>query len=209
MDDPKRVTRPQARGYEDSWLERGARERGRESASRRTPAPSGSAALADLRALLSRRANVRIEATYDKVGEGGALPTFDESEFEGATRAVDKAIGRVTSTWTASPAPPGSTVSPLSTGDILLPNDQPIGYVNGSAGPGIRTVTLNEFRRLQAELLNGAQVAATPLNYSGTWFQRSDGTVFGMRESSDNGITIDVIRSGNPHMPPGFKVHHE
>jgi filamentous hemagglutinin len=94
-------------------------------------------------------------------------------------------------------------------GDILLPNGQPVGYVNTGAGSGIRTVTPDEFGQLQSQLLNGAQPTTTPSGYSGNWYQRSDGTVFGIRESSGSGTTIDVIRSNNPGLPSGFKVHQK
>ena len=103
----------------------------------------------------------------------------------------------------------GATGKPSSMGDILLPNGQPIGYVNTGACPGIRTVTPDEFSQLQSQLLNGAQPTTTPSGYSGTWYQRSDGTVFGIRESSGSGTTIDVIRSNNPGLPSGFKVHQK
>lgn len=105
--------------------------------------------------------------------------------------------------------PGGAVSSPSNMGDILLPNGQPVGYVNTGAGPGIRTVTPDQFGQLQSQLLNGAQPTTTPSGYSGTWYQRSDGTVFGIRESSGSGTTIDVIRSNNPGLPPGFKVHQK
>jgi len=103
----------------------------------------------------------------------------------------------------------GVTGSPSSMADILVPNGQPVGYVNTGAGPGIRTVTPDQFDQLQLQLMNGAQPTTTPSGYSGTWYQRSDGTVFGIRESSGSGTTIDVIRSNNPSLPSGFKVHQK
>ena len=103
----------------------------------------------------------------------------------------------------------GATGSPSSMADILLPNGQPVGYVNTGAGAGIRTVAPDQFGQLQSQSLNGAQPTTTPSGYSGTWYQRSDGTVFGIRESSGSGTTIDVIRSNNPGLPSGFKVHQK
>ncbi|MDR0780158.1 MAG: hypothetical protein LBF16_05615, partial [Pseudomonadales bacterium] len=93
--------------------------------------------------------------------------------------------------------------------DILLPNGQPIGNVIGGAGPRIRTVTPNEFSQLQAQLLNDATPIASPSGYAGTWYQRADGTIFGVRASGNSGITIDIVKSNNPGLPPGFKVHQQ
>jgi len=63
----------------------------------------------------------------------------------------------------------GATGSPSTMADILPPNGQPVGYVNTGAGPGIRTVTPDQFGQLQSQLLNGAQLTTTPSGYSGTF----------------------------------------
>ncbi|GHU24549.1 hypothetical protein AGMMS50243_27780 [Betaproteobacteria bacterium] len=105
-------------------------------------------------------------------------------------------------------APKGG-VNATSMSDILLPNGRPIGYVSKGAGPRIRTVTSNQFGQLQSQLMDGATPVATPSRYTGTWYQRADGTVFGIRTSTGSGTTIDVIKSNNPSLPPGLKVHQQ
>jgi filamentous hemagglutinin len=97
----------------------------------------------------------------------------------------------------------------ISTGDILLPGGKPVGYVNSGAGPGIRTVTPQEFSQLQLQLLDGATSITPKSGYPGAWYQRADGTIIGIRTSTGSGTTIDVIKSNNPSLLPGFKVHQK
>jgi hypothetical protein len=95
-----------------------------------------------------------------------------------------------------------------SMSDILLPNGQPVGYVNPGAGRQIiRTVTSEQFGELQAQLMAGAKPTITPAGYGGTWYEMSNGSVFGIRTSSSYGTTIDVIKSNHPGLKAGFKVH--
>jgi hypothetical protein len=97
--------------------------------------------------------------------------------------------------------------SSLSMSDILLPNGEPIGYVYPGAEPRTRTVTPEQFEQLQSQLMAGTVPVTERSGYEGVWYQRADGTVFGARMSSKNGLTIDVVKSNNPKLPPGFKVH--
>lgn len=96
-----------------------------------------------------------------------------------------------------------------SVSDILMPNGIPVGNVHPGAGPGIRTVTPEQFGELQSKLMNGATPVPTPPGYAGTWYQRADGTVFGIRNSAGSGTTIDVVKSNNLSLPSGFKVHQK
>ena len=93
--------------------------------------------------------------------------------------------------------------------DILLPNGKPVGYSYPGAGPRIQTVMKGRFDELQSKLLSDAKPIATPPGYAGTWYEMSDGSVFGIRTSAASGDTIDVIKSSNPSLPPGFKVHQQ
>ncbi len=101
------------------------------------------------------------------------------------------------------------TSSSAGLGDILVPNGEPVGYVYLGAGPGIRTVTSEQFGQLQSQLMKGAKPVATPSGYAGVWYQMLDGSVFGIRKSDGSGTTIDVIKSNNPSLPSGFKVHKQ
>lgn len=55
----------------------------------------------------------------------------------------------------------------------------------------------------------GATAVSAPPSYKGLWYKRADGMVFDIRNSVGSGATIDVIRSNNPSLPPGFKVHQQ
>jgi hypothetical protein len=103
----------------------------------------------------------------------------------------------------------GGATNKTSLSDVLLPNGEPVGYVYPGAGPGIRTVTPEQFGQLQSQLMNGATPTTTPPGYAGTWYQMPDGSVFGIRASTGSGTTIDVIKSNDPSLPSGFKVHQK
>ncbi|MGR9579319.1 DUF637 domain-containing protein [Pandoraea sputorum] len=103
----------------------------------------------------------------------------------------------------------GVAVSSASMADILLPNGRPVGYVSRGAGANIQTVSPSQFIEIQSQLMSGAKPASTPSGYKGTWYQRPDGTVFGVRTSTGSGTTIDVITSNNAALPSGFKIHQK
>jgi hypothetical protein len=91
--------------------------------------------------------------------------------------------------------------------DILRPGGQMLGFRQSRASGGTRTVTRPEFSELLEALSPDARPITPPRSYDGLWYQRSDGSVFGVRRSRDNGITIDVIRSNHPSIRDGEKVH--
>ena len=126
------------------------------------------------------------------------------------------ATGMITETPLLEPQGPGLIFSErdgasnsATMSDILLPNGEPVGYGYPGAGPRIRTVTSEQFGQLQSQLMNGATPIATPSGYVGTWYGMPDGSVFGIRTSTESGTTIDVIKSNNPSLPSGFKVHQQ
>jgi filamentous hemagglutinin len=104
---------------------------------------------------------------------------------------------------------PSATVTPAAMSDILLPDGQPVGFVMPGAGQNIQTVNPTQFAEIEAQLMDGATPVTAPASYSGTYYQRSDGTVFGIRTSIKSGTTIDVITSNTPSLPSGFKVHQQ
>lgn len=97
--------------------------------------------------------------------------------------------------------------APRSLYDILRPGGQMLGSRQGRASEGTRTVTRAEFSELLESLSPDAQPIPSPRSYDGSWYRRRDGSVFGVRRSKDNGITIDVIRSNHPSVDNGEKVH--
>jgi len=99
------------------------------------------------------------------------------------------------------------TAKPLH--DIFRPAGQMLGSRQGRASERTRTVTRPEFSELLEALSPYAQPIPAPRSYEGLWYQRQDGSVFGVRRSKDNGITIDVIRSNHPSVRDGEKVHRQ
>jgi RHS repeat-associated protein len=100
----------------------------------------------------------------------------------------------------------GAGGAPPTLGSILAPGGQPIGSVNPGASPNIRTVSPSEFQANRFDLLQGAIPTTGPPGYPGVAFERPDGSLIGLRNSS-TGSVIDVLRSNDPLILPGFKVH--
>ncbi len=89
--------------------------------------------------------------------------------------------------------PLGET-SPLSRGDSLN---------------GIYTIPTSEFRELLVAVTPGSEIIPSPTGYRGQWLRQPDGSIFGVRWSERYGVTLDVIRSNNPMVRPGDKVHQK
>jgi predicted ATPase len=79
------------------------------------------------------------------------------------------------------------------------------GVVEPGARQSIRTVSPPDFQELESKLLDGAKPGNKP-NYPGSWYQRPDGSSFGIRESPGSGRTIDV---DDASLPRGLKVHQK
>jgi len=93
--------------------------------------------------------------------------------------------------------------------EIFQPNGQHVGIRQGRASGDTRTVSSSEFGDLLEALTPGARVIQSPVGYHGVWYQRPDGSVFGVRRSEGNGITIDVIQHDHPIITNGYKVHQK
>jgi filamentous hemagglutinin len=106
----------------------------------------------------------------------------------------------------------GASSSGLNTGtgstlsDLLTPNGNPLGTISGAQSQ-ILTVTPSQFGQIMSDLLEDATPTTAPPTYPGQAYQLPDGTVIGIRTSSQNGETIDILQSNNPAFPNGFKVH--
>ncbi len=91
--------------------------------------------------------------------------------------------------------------------EIMLPNGQPIGARNARAKSDVRTVSRDEFRDVLDSISPGAEPVPSPSGYRGQWYRRPDGSIFGIRRSEQNGITVDVIRTDHSQVNNGYKVH--
>ena len=105
--------------------------------------------------------------------------------------------------------PQDAAGKPKTMADILLPGGKEVGVQDKGAGPGIRTVTPSDFATIKQQLLEGATALPLQSSYTGTWYSRSDGTVFGLRKSSNGDEAIDVRTSNNAILFPGYKVHYK
>jgi hypothetical protein len=101
----------------------------------------------------------------------------------------------------------GTNAQPL--GFILTTRDGLVGVQVGGADINTRTVPTFEFAQIREQLLTGAKPVRTSSSYNGLWFERSDGTSFGLRLSADHGPTIDIIRSNTIMVPEKLKVHQK
>ena len=103
------------------------------------------------------------------------------------------------------PTPRDPSKEPLK--DILMPGGKEIGVRNRGVDDNIRTVSRPQLEQLKDQVLSGAKETAAPPDYLGKWYSRPDGTIIGVRESTTSGTTIDVIKSNDPLLRPGYKVH--
>jgi len=92
--------------------------------------------------------------------------------------------------------------------ELLKPGGKEVGIIKGGADEGIRTVQRAEFAKLKTDLLDGAVEVPAPAKYDGKWYQRSDGSVIGVRTSEQHGETLEVVKSLNESvLQNGYKVH--
>ncbi len=93
--------------------------------------------------------------------------------------------------------------------EIFQPNGQHVGIRHGRASDRTRTMTSSEFGDLLETLMPGARAVPSPPGYRGLWYQRPDGSIFGVRRSETHGITVDVIQHNHPVVSNGYKVHQK
>jgi hypothetical protein len=94
----------------------------------------------------------------------------------------------------------------VALGDILAPEGKFVGERYKGADADTTTVSSSKFEQLQNQLMQGAKPTTQP-TYEGSAFKRSDGTVFGLRNSENHGLTIDILESKSPQFLNGFRVH--
>ena len=90
---------------------------------------------------------------------------------------------------------------------MLAPGSKLVGDRTLGTDRDARTVTPAEFESIRIELMGGARRIEPGADYDGVWYQRQDGSRFGLRLSADHGLTLDVTHSDHPLIPNGLKVH--
>ncbi|MGO4571546.1 hypothetical protein [Microvirga sp. 2TAF3] len=92
---------------------------------------------------------------------------------------------------------------------VCRPIGQTSPLATGARSDGTYTVPPSEFRELLVAVTPGSQVVPSSAGYLGQWYRQPDGSIFGVRWSERYGVTLDVIRSNNPLVPNGHKVHQK
>jgi hypothetical protein len=107
-----------------------------------------------------------------------ALDKFISDFFNAPSQLID---------WIFSPG------APTTAGEVLAPNGQPVGTVEGSAIPDVRTVTPGQMDGITDGLKRlGATPSSRP-RYPGDWYDLPNNQGgFGVRNSPKNGRTVDV-----------------
>jgi hypothetical protein len=95
--------------------------------------------------------------------------------------------------------------TPLS--DVLAPGGQLVGTRVLGAGSDARTVSAAEFESVRSEFMVSARQMNADPRYDGVRYERGDGSVFGLRLSRDNSLTLDVLKSNTPSIKNGFRIH--
>jgi hypothetical protein len=132
-------------------------------------------------------------------------PRTDGGQFDFGKLDIEDVAGKPTPP--AKPAP-ATNIQPKKTEEILKPSGTEVGTQRQGVGNDIRTTTPSDFEAIERELLNGAKEIPAS-RYEGKWYQRSDGTVFGIRESATSGRTIDIIDGRSSGLRNGYKVHRK
>jgi hypothetical protein len=103
----------------------------------------------------------------------------------------------------------GPALKAGSHADVCFPGGNPIGVRIPSENEHVRTVLAPEFEKVLRELTRGSIETVTPNSYKGVWYRNPYNEIMGVRLSRKYGLTIDVIRSIDPKVPPNFKVHYK
>lgn len=98
---------------------------------------------------------------------------------------------------------------PAALGDVLAPGGQLIGTRVVGADVDARTVGSAEFESVRNELMVSARQMGAHPTYDGVRYERSDGSVFGLRLSREHGLTLEVLESNSPLIKNGLRIHQQ
>jgi hypothetical protein len=97
--------------------------------------------------------------------------------------------------------------NPRTTAEVLAPSGQLVGARDLRAGYDTRVLSSAEFETIRQTLMGGARRVDPGGGYDGVWYQREDGSTFGLRLSGGHGLTLEVIRSDHAVVTPGLRFH--
>ena len=109
----------------------------------------------------------------------------------------------------AAGEPIRSSPKPLEA--VCRPDGNLVGMRNKGSDSDTTTVTKSEFDQLLRDMTNGAKKSVpTDPRYKGLWYERTDGTIIGVRRSRNFGLSIDVVRSNDEtKIKNGTRIHQK
>jgi hypothetical protein len=139
-------------------------------------------------------------------------PSFTSRDtIEGMIRAKEAetrdAEARFIALSRAGQDAPYATHSAQTTAELLRPGGQLIGARDPAVNaPNVRILSSEEFETVRTALMANARRIEPDVRYDGVWYERDDGTRFGLRLSVDHGLTLEVVRGGY-YLPDGLRFH--
>lgn len=161
---------------------------------------------------LSEWAATRVQANAAEAAVRQVDPTWRPRYPTSLTETIEGEIAHQQSRLEAAESRLSELGNPAVRGELLheclLENGRLIGsrYKNAN-DPTTRTVDRETFLDLGSRLLAGAERVVFNSSYRHPQFLRSDGTVIGIRYSSDWDITYDVLRGDGRTIEQGTKIH--
>lgn len=84
-----------------------------------------------------------------------------------------------------------------------------LSWREGRAGEDVETVSKSDFPMILGRLMRGTVETSPPSSYPGRLFLRTDGTAIGLRNSVENGVTVDVFHNDGIGLRILRKVHQK
>jgi hypothetical protein len=170
-----------------------------------TPAQEARLAVSDV---LARQEIAETQALVPGYRPGPSFTESIEGEIarnEADAQAARDARYRYESESLTGAAGPGTAAGTHA--DVCFPGGNPIGVRLPGVKPRTRTLTPEEFVTFLRDITQNAAEFPTPASYQGLWYRKPNGEIAGVRFSSGSGLTVDIIRSNSPIVPPRFRVH--
>jgi hypothetical protein len=90
---------------------------------------------------------------------------------------------------------------------VLRPGGQLIGVRDPDVNArDARILSPEQFEAARTALMANARRIDPGAGYNGVWYEREDGTRFGLRLSADHGLTLEVV-GGGYYLHNGLKFH--
>jgi hypothetical protein len=202
------------------WTDGGGEGAGRDTPStdfssqaRRGGPPRGGTPQQQLRLdLATARAQEALSRVQQLQPDWRPTPSFTARDtVEGLIRAKEaearEADARFIALSRAGEDAPYATRSAPTTAEVLRPGGQLIGARDlDVTARNVRILSPEEFEAVRTTLMANARRIDPGARYDGVWYDREDGTRFGLRLSVDHGLTLEVIKGGY-YLPANLKFH--